>query len=43
MVVAGSRAFVRIHHPSDVVAGAAFGLALGLVTVGLGGAHLLHG
>jgi len=41
LIVAGSRAFVRIHHPSDVVAGAAFGLAVGLVTVGLGGAHLL--
>lgn len=31
-IVATSRAYVRIHHPSDVVAGAAFGLALGLVT-----------
>ncbi len=28
-VVATSRAYVRIHHPSDVVAGAALGLALG--------------
>jgi undecaprenyl-diphosphatase len=43
LVVAGSRAFVRIHHPSDVVAGAAFGLAVGLLTVGVGGAHLLTG
>ena len=28
-VVATSRAFVRIHHPSDVVAGAVVGLLLG--------------
>ncbi len=28
-VVATSRAYVRIHHPSDVVGGAAVGLALG--------------
>jgi membrane-associated phospholipid phosphatase len=28
-VVGTSRAYVRIHHPSDVVAGAALGLALG--------------
>lgn len=28
-VVATSRAYVRIHHPSDVVAGALVGLALG--------------
>ena len=41
VVVASSRAFVRIHHPSDVVAGAAFGLVLGLCMVALGGAHLL--
>jgi hypothetical protein len=40
--VAASRPYVRIHHPSDVVAGAAFGIALGLVArrvfrgVGLG-------
>ena len=29
LVVGTSRAYVRIHHPSDVVAGAAVGLALG--------------
>ena len=28
-IVASSRAFVRIHHPSDVVAGAAVGALLG--------------
>ena len=28
-IVALSRAYVRIHHPSDVVAGAALGIALG--------------
>ncbi len=28
-IVAVSRAYVRIHHPSDVVAGAALGTALG--------------
>lgn len=43
LVVAGSRAFVRIHHPSDVLAGATLGLAVGLCTVALGGAHLLTG
>jgi membrane-associated phospholipid phosphatase len=31
VVVAISRAFVRIHHASDIVAGAALGAALGLV------------
>lgn len=41
IVLAGSRAFVRIHHPSDVVAGAGFGLAMGVCTVALGGAALL--
>jgi undecaprenyl-diphosphatase len=30
-VVAASRAYVRIHHPSDVVGGAVVGVALGLV------------
>jgi len=30
-VVAVSRAYVRIHHPSDVVAGAAVGVVLGRV------------
>jgi len=28
-VVAGSRVYVRMHHASDIVGGAAFGLALG--------------
>ena len=31
LVVATSRAYVRIHHPSDVVAGLATGAALGVV------------
>lgn len=30
-VVATSRAYVRIHHPSDIVAGAAVGAALGVL------------
>lgn len=30
-IVAVSRAYVRIHHPSDVVGGAAVGVVLGLV------------
>jgi len=30
-IVALSRAYVRIHHPSDVVAGAAVGVALGKI------------
>jgi undecaprenyl-diphosphatase len=30
-LVAASRVYVRMHHTSDVVAGAAFGVALGLV------------
>jgi undecaprenyl-diphosphatase len=30
-VVAGSRVYTRMHHTSDVVAGAALGVALGLV------------
>jgi undecaprenyl-diphosphatase len=30
-LVAGSRVYVRLHHTSDVVAGAALGLAFGLV------------
>ncbi|MEP7046771.1 MAG: phosphatase PAP2 family protein [Ilumatobacteraceae bacterium] len=30
-VIALSRAYVRIHHPSDVVVGAALGAALGVV------------
>jgi undecaprenyl-diphosphatase len=29
--VASSRAYVRIHHPSDVVAGAALGVGLGTI------------
>ena len=31
VIVAVSRAYVRIHHPSDVVGGAAVGAVLGLV------------
>jgi undecaprenyl-diphosphatase len=31
VVVASSRAYVRIHHPSDVVAGAALGAGLALL------------
>jgi undecaprenyl-diphosphatase len=31
-VVAASRAYVRIHHPSDVVAGVAVGAGVGLAT-----------
>jgi undecaprenyl-diphosphatase len=34
-VVGTSRAYVRIHHPSDVVGGAVVGLALGGVAVAL--------
>jgi undecaprenyl-diphosphatase len=30
-LVSASRVYVRMHHASDVVAGAAFGLALGVV------------
>jgi len=30
-VVASSRVYVKIHHPSDVLAGAALGVALGLL------------
>jgi undecaprenyl-diphosphatase len=30
-LVAASRVYVRMHHASDVVAGIAFGLGLGLV------------
>jgi len=30
-IVAVSRAYVRIHHPSDVAAGAAMGVALGAI------------
>jgi membrane-associated phospholipid phosphatase len=41
IVVAGSRAFVRIHHPSDVVAGAAFGLAIGVLALAVGAGRLL--
>jgi undecaprenyl-diphosphatase len=31
VVVASSRVYVRIHHPSDVVAGAALGVGLGTI------------
>lgn len=34
-VVGTSRAYVRIHHPSDIVAGAAVGLALGQAALAL--------
>jgi undecaprenyl-diphosphatase len=30
-IVAISRAYVRIHHPSDVIAGAALGATLGAI------------
>ena len=40
-VVAVSRAFVRIHHPSDVVAGEAFGLGLGVLALLCGAGRLL--
>ena len=33
-VVAVSRPFVRIHHASDILAGAAVGVALGGIAVG---------
>ncbi len=32
-IVATSRAYVRIHHPSDIIGGALVGLALGQVAV----------
>jgi undecaprenyl-diphosphatase len=31
VIVASSRAYVRIHHPSDVLAGAALGVGLGVL------------
>ena len=31
VIVASSRVYVKIHHASDVVAGAALGVGLGLV------------
>jgi len=34
-VVGTSRAYVRIHHPSDVVGGAVVGLALGQAALAL--------
>lgn len=40
-IVAGSRAFVRIHHPSDVVAGSAFGFVVGLLALLAGAGQLL--
>ena len=39
-VVATSRAYVRIHHASDVVGGAAVGLALGKLAVRSGATRL---
>jgi undecaprenyl-diphosphatase len=33
VVVAVSRAYVRIHHPSDVIAGSLTGLVLGAVAI----------
>jgi undecaprenyl-diphosphatase len=36
-LVAGSRVYVRMHHASDVLAGAALGLALGRVLAPVGG------
>jgi membrane-associated phospholipid phosphatase len=41
-VVALSRAWVRIHHPSDVVGGVAVGLLLALVVIAAGLAGPLH-
>ena len=41
LVVALSRAIVRIHHPSDVVGGMVVGLALAAIAIGSGAAHLL--
>jgi membrane-associated phospholipid phosphatase len=40
LVVASSRALVRIHHPSDVVAGAAFGALLAGIALLAGAARL---
>ena len=39
--VAATRVYVRLHHASDVVAGAAFGLVLGLpaASAGIGDAR----
>ena len=42
IVVAISRAWVRIHHPSDVVGGAATGLLLALLAIATGLAGPLH-
>ena len=42
LVVATSRAIVRIHHPSDVVGGLLVGLALAQVALALGAGHLLR-
>ena len=33
IIVATSRAYVRIHHPSDIIGGALVGLALGQIAV----------
>jgi membrane-associated phospholipid phosphatase len=42
LVVAISRAWVRIHHPSDVVGGAVVGLLLALLAIVTGLAGPLH-
>ena len=42
VVVAVSRAWVRIHHPSDVVGGALTGLLLALLAIATGLAGPLH-
>ncbi len=42
LIVATSRAFVRIHHPSDVLAGMVVGQALAWAAIVTGLAHLLR-
>jgi undecaprenyl-diphosphatase len=42
LVVALSRAVVRIHHPSDVIGGMLVGLALALIAIATGAADVLR-